>query len=110
MVRARDSFLYFIQSSLPSGVPIHCLRRDPNNRAADALAMNAVNVSFLNLMAGNGTVLCSQQAVVDVIADDENTCVDWVGNLLDALRATFFTPLSDYTNPAMPVPTGTNLL
>jgi len=110
MIRVRDSFLHFLNDNLPDGLTLHPLRRDPSNRAADALAMNAINISFLNLTAGNDTALASQQVVIDVIADDENTVVDWVGEVFDLLRTTFYVPLYDYSNPSTPVATGTNLM
>ncbi len=109
MVRCRDSFLHFISDNLPDGAVLHAIRRDPNVRDADTLATNAVNVSFYNLSAGAGTALCSQQAVIDVINDDENTAVDWVGALVDVLRASFYTPLQDYADSANTVSTGTNI-
>ena len=110
MIRVRDSFLHFLNDNLPPGMTLHPLRRDPNNRAADALAMNAVNVSFLNLSAGNDTALAAQQVVLDVISDDENTAVDWVGAMFDLLRSAFYAPLYDYSNPDSPVATGTNMM
>ena len=106
----RDSFLHFINDNLPDGVICHPLRRDPLNRTADALAMNAVNVSFLNVAGGNGTAFCTQQAVIDVINDDENAAVDLVDTLFALLTATFYAPLSDYTVPTAPVATGKFLM
>lgn len=110
MIRIRDSFLHFLNDNLPADITLHPLRRDPNNRAADALSMNAVNVSFLNLTAGNETVLGAQQVVIDVVGDDENIVVDWVGILFDLLRSSFYAPLYDYNNLATPAATGTNLM
>jgi len=110
MTRSRDSFLHFINDNLPTGVVCHALRRDPASRASDALQMNAVNVSFLNLSAGDGTALCAQQVVIAVVADDENTAVDWVGTLFTLLRSAFYCPMLDYTVPTAPVATGTNIM
>ena len=105
----RDSFLHYINDNIAAGVVVHPLRRDPTNRAADALQMNAVNVSFLNLTAGNGTTLCTQQCVIAVVADDENAAVDMVGSVLELLRAAYFCPMLDYTVPTAPVQIGTNI-
>lgn len=106
---ARDTFLHFISDNLPDGVTVHAMRRDPNDRAADTFAMNSVNIEFLNFGLGAGQVLSTHQAVIDVINDTENTVVDWVEIVWGLLKATFFIPILDYTDPANPAHVGRSL-
>jgi hypothetical protein len=102
MRAARDTFLRFLGDNLGS-VAIHALRRDSNNPNASNLQMNAVNVHFLDSFVDS---VSYDTAVVDVIFDDENAGVDAIKSVTDILRASYFTPLLDYTVPASPVPIG----
>ncbi len=111
MVRnCRDTMTHFIHDNLPEYMPCHPVRRDPADRGADVLAINSVNLSFLNITTGNNTTLCTQQLVIDVVHEDENTAVDWVDVVLSLLRAAYFTPMLDYTVSTAPADTDTNIM
>lgn len=105
MNNVRYTFLHFLSDNLAA--PVHQLRRDTADPSADALAMNSVNVTFLNIDIGGA--VSQWQVVIDVINDDETTVVDWVQSVGDLLNMTHFTPLLDYTDPATPVPAGGNV-
>jgi hypothetical protein len=70
--------------------------------------MNSINVSFGNLTSGIS--LTTQQAFLDVVYDDENDAADTVAVLFGLLKARYFTPLLDYTDPSAPRALHTNLM
>jgi hypothetical protein len=105
MIPARDTFLHLLADNLTS-IPVHNLRRDPDNPGSGRLQSNAVNVEFL--MDGLGTVTSTLTAIVDIVHDDERTAVDWVKQVWDILSAALYTKIYDYTS-GTPVATGWNL-
>lgn len=107
MRQVRDSFLHFLADNL-TGVPIHAVRRDLTNPSSDKLQGNALNVQFLN--STFGVSQSSQTVALDILNDNELTVVDWTEQLWRLLKASFYTPLLDYTDPQNPVPTGTNIM
>lgn len=107
MLTSRDTFLHFLADNLNAGV-VHPVRADPANRATEPLKTNAVNVAFGNLTSGIN--LTTQQTFIDVIYDSENDAADAVNALFTLLKASYFTPIMDYTDPTAPVPVGTNLM
>ena len=111
---ARDTFSHLLDDNIIAFAqpkpPIHLLRNDPNDRSADALAMNAINIQYLNFSFGNATVLASQQVVIDIINDDDNIAALWVSAVATLLSSAFFTPAMSYVDPTLPVATGYNLV
>lgn len=107
MRNARDTFTHFLADNLV-GPTVRQVRRDPNDPSADLLKVNAVNLSFLDVRYRPFVSL--QQCVIDVIADDENTAVDWVNLVIELLNEAYYTPLLDYSNPSSPVSAGSNLM
>lgn len=99
MRQIRDTFLHYLSDNLPESMPVHALRVDPLDAAAGLLAMNSINVQFLGMRLDT---LGKQQAVVEVVNDDENTAADWMWCVWKLLRSSFYTPLFDYTNPSFP--------
>lgn len=95
----RDTFLHFLSDNL-SGITVHPLRCDPNDPGADVLMMNAVNVQYLNV---DLETVATQQVVIDIVNDDENTAIDWMTNIWQLLRSAFYTTLYSYTDPSLPV-------
>ncbi len=107
MTSSKDSFLHFLSASLNTDV-LHPVRVDPNDRAAEPLKMNAVNVAFGNLTSGIS--LSMQQVFIDVVYDSENDADDSIRAVFDLLRDNYAAPLYDYTDPESPVSLGTNLM
>jgi hypothetical protein len=104
---AKDTFLHFLADNL-TGITIHPVRNDPSDPKSGVPALNAISVTFMNV--DPDTQLAAQHVAVDIIADTEaqadlilNAC--WL-----VLGASFSTPLLDYSNPAAPVPKGSNKL
>ncbi len=107
MRHTRDSFLRFLKDNLPPTVPVHNVRLDQSAPDSDKLQMNAVNVTFLDV---NPSVQVGfTQVEIAVIHDDELTALDWVKQVFLLLSAAYFTPRYDYTNPNVPVATGSNI-
>lgn len=108
MSAVKDTFLHFFSDNLGTSIPLHPIRRDPNDPSADLLQSNAVNVQFLD--TSPQVSVSTQRVVVSVLNDDENTCSDWVDAVWTFLSAAFFTPMYDYTVPTAPVATGSNVM
>lgn len=103
---ASETFLHFMADNL-TGITVHPVRRDLNSPSGDLLQTNAVNIQFLSL---NPDVwISTQHCSIDVLNDDENTCVDWVQAVWNILAAAFGTAMFDYSVPTAPVPTNTNV-
>lgn len=101
-----DTWLHFLADNLP-GVTIHPRRYDPNNPSLMDLQENAINVEFGDVSLDE---VASQQVVLDIIFTDELQAYDLMQSVWNLLRAAFYTPLMDYTNPAAPVPGKGNLM
>jgi hypothetical protein len=107
-VRAtRDTFLMLLKDNLSSSIPVKNIRFDKNDASAEFLSANTVNVKFQN--AGYSNVLSDQTVTIDIVHDDELTALDWTKAVTDILLANTTAPKLDYTNPASPVATGTQL-
>jgi len=106
-----DTFVHFLADNLPTdgSIPIKVVREDPSDRSADLLQMNALNIQFLGVSFANGTSLSTFQMVLDVVNDDAYTVYDWAQAVADILMASYFTVVKDYTNPASPVATSSNV-
>lgn len=107
MREVRDSFLKFLADNLPSDLPVHAIRRDPNDPISNILKSNAVNVQFLNLTLEKS--VSTQLTSVDVLADDETTALESVNQVWQLLSASYYTPQLNYLDPAHPVPTFSNI-
>lgn len=107
MFQARDTFLHFLADNLPTAT-VHFVVRDPNDPSADKLKMNCVNVEFLGY--GLAHDISVHDVSVDVVADSTEDAITWMSEVWGLLKAAFYTPLFDYTDPAYPVATGTNLM
>jgi hypothetical protein len=107
MREARDSFLKFLADNLV-GIPLHPIRVEPNDPSSSALQVNALNVQFLDLSMG--VHMSTQQVVLDILHDSENTAVEWAADVWDLLSAAFYTPQLDYSNPSSPVSVGNNVM
>lgn len=107
----RDTFIRFLADNLVDGssiaIPINVIRNDPNDAGAANIKTNAVNIKFLNLAADS---VASQQVVIDVINDSENTAVDWMEAIWSLLRSAFYTTLFTYANPLVPVAQKSNIM
>jgi len=102
----RDTFLHFLADNL-TDVPVHNIRRDKNDPGAGTPQNNAVNVEFLDTQPSTQIGRCV--VCIDIINDNELDAVDWAESVFNVLGAAFMTPQLDYTDPANPVRTGTNL-
>lgn len=89
----RDSFLHFLADNL-TGITVHPLRFDKNDPGADGFQTNALNVQFLSTSLRH---VATQQVVLDVIQDDENTAVDWLDSMWTLLSSAFYTELYSYS-------------
>ncbi len=107
MRQTRDSFLHLLKDNLPINTPLHNLRRDTSKPDSDKLHVNAVNVQFLD--AAPNAQVGSTLVEIAVIHEDELTALAWVKDVYDILGARYMTEKFDYTVPATPVATGTNL-
>lgn len=102
MRATRDSFLQFLSDNL-SGAIVNPIRRDPNKPDGDVLKTNAVNVKFAN--ADYAVSVASQFVIIDVIHENELSCLDLTTQLWQLLSTRFFTPKFDYSS-GTPVATG----
>jgi len=107
--QASDTFIRLLADNLDASTPVHVLRTDAADRSADSLAMNSVNLMFLDASFSNGSAPAGFQISIDVINDDSNLALDWVQAVVDILQAAFFTRVFDYTNPAAPVASNSNI-
>jgi hypothetical protein len=101
MRSVRDTFLHFLADNLP-GVTVRYLRRDLNDPSADNLAVNALNVQFLNVELGH---IDTHQTVLDT----DEAALAAMQSAWEILKAGAYTPLLDYTVPATPVVVGKNV-
>jgi hypothetical protein len=106
MVQVRDTFLHYLADNLP-GKTIHYRRFDVNDPNALALVENAINVEFFDISPE--VAVSTQRVALDVIFTDERTAVAAMTAVWGVL-VTHQTPLMDYSNPASPVATGSNLM
>lgn len=88
-------------------MPLHNVRTDSKVPGSEKYQSNAVNVKFLdvspNPQIGNTVVeIC-------IIADDELDALTWVNQVYGLLSSAYMTPKMNYTVPASPVATGTNI-
>jgi len=68
---------------------------------------DAVNVKFLDVSPN--WQIGSTLVEIAVIANDELDALTWVQSVYALLSSAYYTPKLDYTNPANPVATGTNI-
>jgi hypothetical protein len=102
----RDTFIRFLADNVGS-IPLHTLRSDPNDPGAGVLAENSINIQFLGV---DLNLVSTQQVVIDIIHDTEATAVAWLKTVYGLLRSAYYTPLKSYTNPAVPVSQGSNVM
>jgi hypothetical protein len=102
MRSVRDTFLHFLADNLP-GVTVRYVRKDPNDPSADNLAVNALNVQFLNVELGH---IDTHQTVLDLIYDTDEAALEAMQSAWEILKAGAYTPLLDYTVPSSPVAVG----
>lgn len=100
-----DSFLHFIADN--TTLPVHPLRRDPNDPASDALRMNAINIGFGDLVVDQ---IQSTKVFIDVVNDEEFAALDWLATISTLLTYTLFTPALDYSDPLVPVSLEKNIV
>lgn len=103
----RDTFLHYLKDNLDPSIPVHNVRRDPNNPSAESIRTNSINVQFLGVSPSQTTG--TTQVEIAVCHDTEITCLSWVKSLFDILCAQYMAPKFDYTDPSNPVATGTNI-
>lgn len=104
---ASETFLHFVADNL-IGIAVHPVRRDLNSPSGDLLQTNAVNLQFLNFKPD--IAISTHHVSIDVLNDDENTCMDWLQALWTLLSSAFYTPMLDYTLPTSPVTTTSNVM
>lgn len=105
MRQTRDTFLHFIGDNIV-GVPVHNVRRDTSVPESELIQLNAVNIKFLDV---SPDVIGTTLVDIAVCFTDELTALATVKKVYDLLQSAFYTPKKDYTIPASPVPTGTNI-
>lgn len=106
MRSARDTFLHYLSDNLP-GLTINFVHRDATNPNNSKPQINAVNVLFFtDLLSPH---VSRMQSSIDVLYNDELQAVDAAQQVVALLQAAAMTPELDYTNPASPVATGTNI-
>jgi hypothetical protein len=107
MRQTRDTFLHLLADNLDPSIPVHALRVDSQSPDGNLHQQNAVNVKFLstspNWQVGDTLV---EIAVMHV---DELTALSWTKAVFDIIGAAYYTPKLDYTDPANPIATGTNI-
>jgi hypothetical protein len=103
----RHTFLHFLADNLV-GISVHPVRRDASDPSTEILKINAVNVQFLGLDLD--IAVSGQQAVIDVVNEDESTAVDWVSSVFALLSAAYYTPLLSYDDIQSPAPLGSNIM
>jgi hypothetical protein len=106
MRSARDTFLHYLSDNLP-GLTVNFVRRDSTNPNNSKPKINAVNVTFFNDLLS--THISRLQVSVDTLYNDELQAIDAVQQVVALLQAAAMTPELDYTVPAAPVATGTNI-
>lgn|SRR6185437_2073136 len=106
MRKTRDTFLHFLSDNL-TGVPLHTVRADSSNPSMARYQTDAVNVKFLDVSPN--WQIGSTLVEIAVIANDELDALTWVQSVYALLSSAYYTPKLDYTNPANPVATGTNI-
>ena len=101
-----DSFLKYLATNAPS-LNINYLRHEADNPSAEELKLNALNVHVLTVApAVTGSHI---RVSLDLISDNEATFWTQLGLLFDLFKASYFTPILDYTVPSAPVATGKNV-
>lgn len=103
MRNVHDTFLRFIADNLV-GIPIHAVRRDPNEPSAALLQANALNVEFSDMALTPGVSV--MRVSIDVLNDDSLKAMEWMSALWQLLRASFYVELKDYSDPSNPVALG----
>lgn len=101
----RDTWLHYMADNL-SGLTVNPVRRDSTQAGLDTLQTNAVNVQFIK----DDLAITGSRATVsiDVLATDENDCLDMVQRVWHLLNVTGSIPKLDYSSGTA-VPLGTNI-
>jgi hypothetical protein len=109
MRNCRDTFLHFLADhSYLTGITVHNIRRDSNVPDAAFIQDNAVNVQFVNSDFGSLGHNSRQLVSIDVVHDDELTCLDWASKVASVLQTAGYTPKLDYS-VTPPASLGTNI-
>lgn len=106
MRSARDTFLHYLADNL-TNLTVNYVRKDSKTPNSDKQRANAVNVWFINDLLS--THISRLQVSIDVLFYDENQAIDAVQQVVGLLQTAAYTANLDYTNPAGPVATGTNI-
>jgi len=102
----RDTFLTLLNTEL-TGLTLHSVRDDPDFPEAAILKTNAVNVGFMS--AGYDRHINELTVSIDIIYERELSGVDAEQQVFNLLSKRFYTEKFNYTNPSIPVATGTNI-
>ena len=106
MISAIDSLLVYLQTELASStIPIHWVRRDPNDATAHLLKEDTLNVSVLSVDEDGSSehILVS----LDIVGSDERTTFGWAKSIRDVLLQEQYTRELDYdASPTSPLSTG----
>lgn len=96
MRASHDTFLHLLADNLDPSIPVHAVRRDPSDPAADDLQMNAVNVNFMTMDFDIHIGII--QVSIDVLNDDQLAAMDVTKAVWNILSAAFFTRKFDYSS------------
>lgn len=103
---ARDTFIMLLANEL-TGLTIHPLREDAEYPEYALLKTDAVNVGFVS--AGYDIHINELTVSIDVVYERELSGVDAEQQIFNLLSKRFYTEKYNYSNPSVPVPTGTNI-
>ncbi len=103
MRAAFDSFLKYLSVELTT-ISLHYLRHEANDPSAGLLKLNCLNIHVLDITPSIHDA--SVRLSLDLLYDDEATLWTNLGLVHDLFKASYFTPVLDYTVPSVPVATG----
>lgn len=105
MKQIRDTFLHFIADNAPTRV-VHPLRADASDPTASRIAIDAINVTFIEYAPLQGN--SKTKVVLDVVYESESSVMAAIEELTTLLTSAYYTPLMSYAS-GTPVVVGGNV-